>query len=144
MAGKGDWRKVKSLLSDSYTGGNRNVTPVFIHWNEAPVRARPQSKDFFGASDHEFSYLVTLFKRKAKYQADLYFYVLDFDKETPLINETKHFGSFDYKNLIDFIATPNKIFNLSKKHKNVRTYSNVRMTQGEFDREVEICRKKQT
>ena len=144
MAHKGNWKNIKDLLSTSSRSGNRGITPILIHWNDFPVKAKPQTEGFFGASDHEFSYLVTLFKRRAKYQADLYFYVLDFDKETPLMNETKHFGAFDYKNLIDFITTPSKIFNLNKKHKNVRTYSNVRMTQEEFDTEVEICRKKQT
>jgi len=144
MAHKGDWQSIKSMLSGSAGGRNRTITPVFIHWNEHPVRANPEAGQFFGASDHEFSYLVTLFKKRGKYQADLYFYVTDFDKEKPLMTETKHFSRYEFKELFNFITTPSKIFKLKNQHKNVRHYSEVRMTEEEFDYEVQICRGKQT
>ena len=144
MAYKGNWKNIKDLLSTSSASGSRGVTPILIHWNDFPVRAKPQTEGFFGASDHEFSYIVTLIKKRDKYQADLHFYILDFGKETPLITETKHFGRYQFKDLIDFITTPSKIFNLKKKHKNVRLYSQVRMTEKEFENEVELCRGKQT
>ena len=144
MAHKGNWQSVKSMLSGSTGGGDRKITPILVHWNEHPVRANPNTGDFFGASDHEFSYLVTLLKKKDKYQADIYFYVMDFDKETPLITETKHFGRYEFKELLDFVTTPSKIFKLKNQHKNVRYYSQVRMTEEEFNHEVQICRGKQT
>ncbi len=141
---KGNWKTISELLSTSLTDGSRRVTPILIHWNEDPVRASPKAEGFFGASDHEFSYIVTLLKKSDKYQANLFFYVLDFNKETPLISETKHFGRYQFKELLDFITTPSKIFNLKSKHKNVRLYSQVKMTEQEFENEVEICRGKQT
>lgn len=144
MAQKGDWKSVKSMLSGSAGGRNRMITPILIHWSEDPVRAKPQAGDFFGASDHEFSYLVTLFKKRGKYQSDLFFYIKDFDKEIPLITETKHFSRYQLKELLDFITTPSKIFRLKNQHKNVRYYSQVKMTETEFNHEVEICRGKQT
>ena len=105
------------MLSNSTGGGDRKITPILVHWNEHPVRANPNTGEFFGASEHEFSYLVTLLKKKDKYQADIYFYVMDFDKETPLITETKHFGRYEFKELLDFVTTPSKIFKLKNQHK---------------------------
>ena len=69
---------------------------------------------------------------------------MDFGKETPLITETKHFGRYEFKELLNFVTTPSKIFKLKNQHKNVRYYSQVRMTEEEFNHEVQICRGKQT
>ena len=144
MAYKGDWKKVKSLLASYKYSGDRFVTPVFAHWNSNPVKANPKSAHFFQTVDHEYSYLVTLIKSGEKYQAGLYIYIIDFDKETPLIYEIKHFTPFNYKDLIAFLTTPSKLFSIRKKHKEVRVYENTQMTEEEFEREIELCRKKQT
>ena len=58
--------------------------------------------------------------------------------------KTQKIEHYQFKDLIDFISTPSKIFNLNKKHKNVRLYSQVKMTEKEFENEVELCRGKQT
>ena len=52
----------------------------------------------------------------------IFTYVMDFDKETPLITETKHFGRYEFKELLDFITTPSKILNLKSTQKR-RHYS---------------------
>jgi hypothetical protein len=69
---------------------------------------------------------------------------MEFDKEVPLMTEVKHFKQFDYKNLIEFVTTPNQLFRLKNKHKHVRLYAQTRMSEEEFENEVQICRGKQT
>ena len=144
MAYKGDWKKVKSLLAGSINYGGRFITPLFAHWNEEPVRAREETFQYLNAEDHDYSYLVTLLKRRGRYQVNLYIYIFDFDREIPLMTEVKYFKTHDLKGLIGFITTPSKLFKLKKKHKKVRLYSQERMSEEDFEKEVELCRGKQT
>ncbi len=144
MAYKGDWKKIKSLLAGSTDGSSRFITPLFAHWNKEPVKAKTETSQFIGQVDYEYSYLVTLLKRSGRYQVNLYLYVMEFDKEVPLMTEIKHFKQFDYKNLIEFLSTPNQLFRLKDKHKHVRLYAQTRMSEEEFENEVQICRGKQT
>jgi len=145
MAYKGDWKKVKSLLADSTGSRGRWIAPILAHWNSEPVRAKPETSQYVQATDADYSYLVTLIKRSGKYQVNLYIYALNFDEiETPLMFEVKHFSVLEYKGLIDFLTTPSKLFSIRKKHKKVRLYTQTRMTEEEFEKEIELCRKKQT
>lgn len=144
MAYKGDWKKIKSLLAGSVDDGGRFITPLFAHWNEEPVRANEETSQYLNMVGHDYSYLVTLLKRHERYQVNLYIYILDFDKETPLMTEVKHFRAHDLKELINYMTTPSKLFKLNKKHKKVRLYSQERMSEEAFEKEVELCRGKQT
>ena len=60
------------------------------------------------------------------------------------MTEVKYFKTHDLKGLIGFITTPSKLFKLKKKHKKVRLYSQKRMSEEDFEKEVELCRGKQT
>ena len=144
MAHKGGWKNIKNLLANSEYDGDRLITPIFAHWSLEPVKARKETSSFVESYEHEYSYLVTLIKKERKYQVNLYLYIIHFNHETPLIYEIKHFKKHDYKNLIEFVSTPNRLFSLRKKNKEVRIYKNSRMKEEDFEKEIELCREKQT
>ncbi len=134
-------KKGKSGIKGGGIGSR--IIPILAHSLEEPVTINNEVKDQFfqDLQPSEYNFVATLIRKGDLLLATIKTYLIENNTEVPLSIDEQVFMKHEKNRVVDFITTPNRVFDVKKAHKRIITFKRTKMTEDQFEKVIRKWRK---